>query len=41
VISLIVGAVAISEMLERGSHLPVVGIDDCRGISVHHNRQVR
>ena len=34
-ISLIVGAVATSEILEPGSHLTVVGIDDCRSISVH------
>ena len=40
-ISLIVGAVATSEILEPESHLTVVGIDDCRSISVHHTRQIK
>ena len=41
VISLISQDIATSEMLEPGSHLTVVGINDCYSISVQHHRQIR
>lgn len=40
VISFTVQAVATSEILEPGSHLIVVGIDDCSSISVYYHRQI-
>jgi hypothetical protein len=41
VISFTVQAVATSEILEPGSHLIIVGIDDCSSVSVYYHRQIR